>query len=362
MRVTVAALETVRGGLAHPASNARARWTERGGVLLVLACEQGHRGQGEASPLPGFSPDTADAAWRALAGLAGRAFPCELDLCLPVAPQVAAILREHAPAEPSVRFALETALFDLAGQRLGLPVSVLLAGSWPTRAVPLAALLDGEEPEALVAGARAARLAGFPAVKVKVARPWRFEAELEALERVRLELGSHVALRLDANGAWSRAEAPVRLAALARFQPEFVEQPVPADQLPGWRDAPVPLAADETLALAEGFDRLRAEGGAQVAVLKPTVLGGLLRCRALAAEAQAAGMQVVISHALEGPVALAAAAELALSLETAPLACGLAPHAGLEAWPGAAVKQLAGPAIVPAPVRGLGLAPLAGSA
>jgi hypothetical protein len=61
-------------------------------------------------------------------------------------------------------------------------------------------------------------------------------------------------------------------------------------------------------------------------------------------------------------VALAAAAELALSLETAPLACGLAPHAGLEAWPGAAVKQLAGPAIVPAPVRGLGLAPLAGSA
>jgi o-succinylbenzoate synthase len=360
VKITVAALETARGSLSHPASNARARWTERAGVLLVLAGEDGHRGQGEASPLPGLSPDTADAAFRALAALAGRAFPWELDLCLPIVPQVVAFLRAHAPSEPSAHFALETALLDLAGQRLGLPVSTLLAGRWPTRPVPLAALLDGETPEALEAGARAARLGGFPAVKVKVARPWRFDAELEALERVRTELGAHVALRLDANGAWSRAEAPVRLAALARFLPEFVEQPVPADQLPGWRDAPVPLAADETLALEDGLDRLRAEGGAQVAVLKPTVLGGLLRCRTLAADARAAGMQVVVSHALEGPVALAAAAELALSLEPPPLACGLAPHAGLAAWPATAIKQLAGPAIVPAPVRGLGLAPLAG--
>jgi len=362
VKVTVAALETVRGGLRHPASNARTRWTERSGVLLVLASDEGHLGQGEASPLPGLSPETTDEAWRALAQLAGQAFPCEFDLCLPVVPQVAAFLRDHVPAVPSARFAVETALLDLAGQRLGVPVSTLLAGSWPTRAVPLAALLDGETVEELQAGARAARRGAFVAVKVKIGRPWRFEAELDALDRVRAALGPRAVLRLDANGAWSRAEAPVRLAALARFRPEFVEQPVPADQLPGLRDAPVPLAADETLALEGGLARLQAEGGAQVVVLKPTLLGGLLRCRAFAAEAQGSGMQVVVSHALEGPVALAAAAELALSLQPAPLACGLAPHAGLEAWPEVAVKQVVGNAVIPAPVRGLGLAALAGSA
>jgi o-succinylbenzoate synthase len=361
VRVAVAALETVRGRLRHPASNARVRWTERSGVLLVLASDDGHFGQGEASPLPGLSPETTDEAWRALARLAGRAFPCEIDLCLPIVPQVGLFLRDHAPAVPSVRFAVETALLDLAGQRLGLPLSTLLAGTWPTREVPLAGLLDGESVEELEAGARAARRGALAAVKVKIGRPWRFEAEIEGLDRVRTALGPRAALRLDANGAWSRAEAPVRLAALARFRPEFVEQPVPADQLPGLRDAPVPVAADETLALEGGMARLRAEGGAQVAVLKPTVLGGLLRCRALAAEAHGSGMQVVISHALEGPVALAAAAELALSLEPAPLACGLAPHAGLAAWPDVALKQLAGNAIVPALVRGLGLAPLAGT-
>jgi len=362
VKVSVAALETVRGGLRHPASNARARWTERSGVLLVLASEDGFLGQGEASPLPGLSRETADAAWRALAQMAGRAFPCELDLCLPVVPQVAALLRDHPPAEPSARFAVETALLDLAGQRLGVPLSTLLAGAWPTHAVPLAALLDGETVEELEAGGRAARRGALAAAKVKIGRPWRFEAELDALDRVRAALGPQVALRLDANGAWSRTEAPGRLAALVRFRPEFVEQPVPADQLPGLRDAPVPLAADETLALEGGFARLRDEGGAQVVVLKPTVLGGLLRCRAMAAAAHGAGMQVVVSHALEGPVALAAAAELALSLQPAPLACGLAPHAGLEAWPDVAIKQVVGNAIVPSPLRGLGLAPLAGAA
>ncbi len=360
MKVTVAALETVRGELRHASSNSRMRWAERSGVLLVLASDDGYFGQGEASPLPGLSPETADEAWRALAQLAGQAFPCELDLCLPIVPQVAAFLRDHAPALPSVRFATETALLDLAGQRLGLPLSTLLAGSWPTRSVPLAALLDGETVEELEAGARAAQRGAFAAAKLKVGRAWRFEAELAALERVREALGPRVALRLDANGAWSRAEAPVRLAALARFRPEFVEQPVPADQLPGLRDAPVPLAADETMALEGGLARLRAEGGAQVVVLKPTVLGGLLRCRTLAAEAHGSGMQVVVSHALEGPLALAAAAELALSLDPAPLACGLALHGGLDAWPDAAVKQVAGNAIVPAPVRGLGVPRLAG--
>lgn len=362
MIVSVVALETVRGPLARPAANARARWTDRGGVLLVLASEDGHLGQGEASPLPGLSPETLDEAWRALAGYAGRAFPIEIDLCLPVLPQVASLLRRLPIDPPSARFAVETALLDLAGQRSGVPVSTLLRGAWPTVPIPLARLVDDEDPEAVEEGARAALADGFATLKLKVGRPWRFEAETEALRRVRAATGERLALRLDANGAWSRAEAVARLAALSPFRPEFVEQPVPADQLPGFRESAVPLAADETLALEDGMARLRAEGGASVVVLKPTVLGGLLRCRALAAEASEAGLEVVVSHALEGPVALAAAAELALSLDPAPRACGLAPHAGLSSWPAVALKQLSPPWILPAPLRGLGVPPLSGGA
>ncbi len=362
MKVTVAGLETVRGALARPSSNARSRWSERAGVLLVLTSEDGHIGQGEASPLPGLSAESLDDAWRAVAAFAARAFPLELDLCLPVAPQVASLLRRLPLESPAGRFAVETALFDLAGQRIGVPVSTLLRGAWPTRSIPLAVMLDAEEPEAVEAGARSALLDGYAALKVKVGRPWRFDAELEGLRRVRAAVGDRLALRLDANGAWSRAEAAARLATLAAFDPEFVEQPVPADQLPGFPESTVPLAADETLALEDGMARLCAEGGASVVVLKPTILGGLLRCRALASEAGAAGLGVVIGHALDGPVALAAAAELALSLDPPPRACGLAPHSGLAAWPGAALKQLALPLLVPAPVRGLGIPPIAGPA
>jgi L-alanine-DL-glutamate epimerase-like enolase superfamily enzyme len=62
-------------------------------------------------------------------------------------------------------------------------------------------------------------------------------------------------------------------------------------------------------------------------------LGGLMRCRDLAARARAAGLSVVVSHLFDGPVALNAYAELALSLESGDLASGLMPHPALDVYP-----------------------------
>ena len=62
------------------------------------------------------------------------------------------------------------------------------------------------------------------------------------------------------------------------------------------------------------------------------VLGGLSHCLELGRRARALNLGVVVSHSFDGPVALAAAAALALALP-AGIAQGLAPHAGLSAWP-----------------------------
>jgi hypothetical protein len=53
----------------------------------------------------------------------------------------------------------------------------------------------------------------------------------------------------------------------------------------------------------------------------------------MALAAQRQGLGVIVTHLFDGPVGLAAAAELALSLPTAPWACGLDRHPGLWAWP-----------------------------
>jgi hypothetical protein len=87
-----------------------------------------------------------------------------------------------------------------------------------------------------------------------------------------------------------------------------------------------------------------------VLVLKPAILGGLLRARELAVRAQQHGKDVVVTHLFDGPFAMAAGCELALSLPRPPLACGLAPHADLPAFAegleGLDVPQLALPRFV----------------
>jgi L-alanine-DL-glutamate epimerase-like enolase superfamily enzyme len=94
------------------------------------------------------------------------------------------------------------------------------------------------------------------------------------------------------------------------------------------------VALDESLRGLDPHDleSLAVRSGASYVVLKPMVLGGLSRCIELARHAAALNLGVVISHSFDGPVALVAAAALALALPTR-IAQGLAPHPGLAAWP-----------------------------
>jgi L-alanine-DL-glutamate epimerase-like enolase superfamily enzyme len=67
-------------------------------------------------------------------------------------------------------------------------------------------------------------------------------------------------------------------------------------------------------------------------VLKPMALGGILRCLEIARLAHERRLDVVVSHLFDGPLALAAAAVLALTAGTPGVAMGLDRHAGLDAW------------------------------
>lgn len=314
-------------------------WRERAGLLVELVGPAGVVGRGEASPLPGFSPDTLEEAEAELRALAWPA----LDLRAPLAPQLRDALA--AVRSPSARFAAETALLDLAGRQLGRSVAALLGREEPDRRVPLAALVD----DAIEAATAVAR--GVRALKVKVGRD--LERDLARLCTIRAAVGADVALRVDANRAFARDEAPAWLAALAALAPEYVEEPAPG--FAGLSPSPVPLAADESLLDERRWPEIAA--ACRVVVLKPAALGGLFCALELAARAAEAGLDVVISHLFDGPVALAACAELALALPRPPRACGLAPHAGLAAWPPLEVPQVGSAWLAPARRAGLGIGP-----
>ena len=327
-----AELESPVGGTGH--------FTQvRQGLRLYLWGGDGPPGLGECCPLPGYSPDSLFACERALAGLT-LADVSSADL---------AALKGAVPVSatelPAARFGLETALVDRASRKMGLSAARWLAnaaGQHLHSHVELAALVAGNSPENLVAAARGAIAAGHGTIKVKL-RPADFwEQDRAGLIALRSALGDSVRLRLDMNRAWTLRQA-VLLEQLVEFNPEFVEEPFEAGVLEQLEASPVPLALDESLQQRYALDYFSpylSRLNIRVVVFKPMALGGISRCISMAARARLLGLNVVISHLFDGPIALAAAGALALVIGSPELAQGLSPHPALSIDPLHAVRDV----------------------
>jgi len=331
---------------------------ERQAVVLRVVDESGAVGWGEASPLPGYSDDDLAAVESALDDWAARWTRAEIS-------QADEPDADGPPAAlPAARCAVDTALLDLAARRSGTPLhSGLHALASPVRPVarlPVAALvsLAGVErrgaprPPRSVLREVTERVAdGYKTVKLKIGGE-DFLAELAQLAEIRVAF-PFLRLRLDANGSWAPERARAHLGELERqVAPELVEQPVAPEALFSFASPGVLLAADESMRLPGAIERLAESGGCAVVVLKPMVLGGPRTCLRLALAAFDAGMGVIVSHTFGGPVAHAAACELALALAAIDptgriFASGLAGHDDLP--------QRRGPWIEPVAVVGHGV-------
>jgi O-succinylbenzoate synthase len=220
---------------------------------------------------------------------------------------------EYGPAECARWLA---AAFEAAEEgwpaplRTRIPVNVTVPAVGP------------EAAHAIVAGS------GCRTAKVKVAEPGQGEADdLARVEAVRDALGPGGRVRVDANGAWTPDAAVRMIKALGEL--EYAEQPCATlDELAEVRRrVDTPVAADESIRRAEDPLRVRAADAADVVVLKVQPLGGV---RAALAVAEACGLPVVVSSAVETSVGLAAGLALAAALPELPYACGLGTLSLLE--------------------------------
>src|SRR5579863_7682198 len=165
---------------------------------------------------------------------------------------------------------------------------------------------------------------GCRTAKVKVAERGQAEAEdIERVEAVRAALGPDGRIRVDANGGWTPAQAARMLRRLAAFGLEYAEQPCATlEELAELRRAvDLPVAADESIRKAEDPLRVRAAGAADIVMVKVQPLGGV---RPALRVAEACGLPVVVSSAVDSSVGLAAGVALAAALPDLPYACGLA--------------------------------------
>jgi o-succinylbenzoate synthase len=207
---------------------------------------------------------------------------------------------------------------------------------WPDPvrpSVPVNVTVPAVDPEQAVRIVEASN--GCRTAKVKVAEPGQSRADEQArLEAVRDALGPGGRIRVDANGAWSVAEAVAAIPLLDRAAGglEYVEQPCATveDLAAARRKVSVPVAADESIRRAADPYRVRDLEAADVAVLKVQPLGGVRACLRIAEDI---GLPVVVSSALETSVGIAAGVALAAALPELPFDCGLATVQLLSADP-----------------------------
>lgn len=345
MRIVGARVEPLRLALRTPLATARGAVAVREGFLLRLASDDGGEGQGEASPAYWLGDDALADVAAALDRIVER---CRLH---PTVDEARAWLGAAA-VPPAAACALDAALLDLEARARGVAVAALL-GATDAAPVAIAALLAGRTPADAAAEAGAALAAGFRTVKMKVG------AGTVADDRARVAavcacLPADARLRLDANRAWSRTTAEAALAALAPFDPEYVEEPLAeggaASLAALARATPVPLAIDESLRDAGDLERLVAAGARLHVVLKAARVGGPTALVALARRAVAAGLPVTVTDAIESGVGMRHAVHAAAALsETAAVGLGGAQLVPAEEALRTPVLVATGPGIAVAP-------------
>ncbi|BBE23808.1 o-succinylbenzoate synthase [Arthrobacter sp. MN05-02] len=192
--------------------------------------------------------------------------------------------------------------------------------------VPVNATVPAVGPDA-VEGVLS-RFGAVGAVKVKVAEKGQdLTADIARVAEVR-RLLPEAGIKVDANGGWDVGEALAALDALARFDLQYVEQPVP--DIAGLRTVRLELrrrghrvlvAADESVRRQDDPLRVAREDAADILVIKAPPLGGVRRALDIIGRA---GLPAVISSALDTSVGIRAGVALAAALPDLPYACGLA--------------------------------------
>lgn len=223
------------------------------------------------------------------------------------------ILGKQIVANHFAKNAIETALLDAQGKRLGIPVSELLGGRVRDRLPVLWTLASGntardiEEAETMLAARR------HNAFKLKIGKR-SVNADVAHVAAIKQALGDRASVRVDVNQAWSEAAATRGLAMLADAGVDLVEQPVAASNLKAMMRLTglgrVPIMADEALYGPETGHAYAAAGAADVFAIKIAQAGGLTPAKALMAVAQAAGVGLYGGTMLEGGVGTIASAQL----------------------------------------------------
>lgn len=203
---------------------------------------------------------------------------------------------------------IDIALWDLLARRAGQPLWKMLGGDSDTVKV-YASGINPERPQDVVL----AKLAeGYTAFKLKVG--FGEDQDLTNVAAVRSVLPVGAEWMVDANQAWDLKTAKRMAGKLQDFKPQWLEEPLRADQAPSqWKSlaesTEIPLAAGENLIGAAAFQSMIASQS--LGVIQPDLAkwGGISGCLPVIEMVHAAGLRYC-PHFLGAGIGLLASAHI----------------------------------------------------
>jgi L-alanine-DL-glutamate epimerase-like enolase superfamily enzyme len=278
--------------------------------MVVIRCDDGARGTGYtytigtggssvvallrdhlAPQLIGRDPDCIEAIWKDL------------------------FFHTHATAVGAITSlalaAIDTALWDLRCRRAALPLWKAAGGAQAK--VPVYTTEGGwlhHPAQQLVDESVAAKEAGFRGAKLKVGKPSIAE-DVARLGAVRTAVGDAFEVMVDANQAFTVAEARRRAHAYAPLRLAWLEEPLPAEDISGHVElaaaATMPIAVGESLYHPSHFREYLERRACSIVQVDCARIGGITPWLKVAHMAEAFNVAVCPHFLMELHVSLVAA-------------------------------------------------------
>lgn len=234
------------------------------------------------------------------------------------AEELAMYVSERCQFYPKIAQALvDNTLVDLEAKRAGVPACEILGGSFQD-AIPCNECIFWGDDESMKRNIAFYRNAGFSKIKVRVG-VGSLEDDLRRLAYLRNTYGDTIQLCIDANGAWTADEALHAVAAFARFDLDYVEQPTIAGDWEALnrvaRESGHCIVIDEGLQTDADVERLCKADGNMVAHLKIAKAGGVRPMVDIGRRLHAAGIRCIAGQMNEGVTATAIAVHAAMALD-----------------------------------------------
>jgi len=204
----------------------------------------------------------------------------------------------------AAKAAINMALFDLVGKKASLPLYKFLEikHEKPLRTSFTIGIDSLEVIEQKVTAAQ-----NYPILKIKLGNEHDYQV-LEIIRKI-----TNCPLRIDANEGWTKEEAVEKINWLATQNVEFVEQPLPANDIEDMKwvreRVNLPVFADESLTTGKDMDRLiGAFDGINIKLMK---CGGITEALNMVKKARDLNLKTMIGCFIESSLAITAAAHIA---------------------------------------------------